>query len=163
MSKSATLLAIETHPIQYHAPVYRVLQQKFSVPVTAIYASDFSVAGYRDSEFDSWFSWDTDLLDGYNPVFLSRSSRDAPRLESSVRRLAQAIRQANPSAILLAGYSPAFHQKAFYCAWMSGVPILFRAETTDHAIARGRLKSWARRAALQWLYAECSRLLYVGS
>ena len=66
------LAVIETHPIQYHAPVYRVLQQQLGVPVTAIYGSDFSVAGYRDAEFGTTFAWDTDLLSGYTPLFLSR-------------------------------------------------------------------------------------------
>jgi hypothetical protein len=50
------LAVIETHPVQYHAPVYRALQQSFGVPVTAIYGSDFSVAGYRDKEFGTSFA-----------------------------------------------------------------------------------------------------------
>ena len=66
------LAVIETHPIQYHAPVYRVLQQRLGVPVTAIYGSDFSVAGSRDAEFGTTFAWDADLLSGYTPLFLSR-------------------------------------------------------------------------------------------
>ena len=45
------LAVIESHPVQYHAPVYRAVQRDFGVPVTAIYGSDFSVAGYRDREF----------------------------------------------------------------------------------------------------------------
>jgi hypothetical protein len=50
------LAVIETHPIQYHAPVYRLLQSKYGVPVTAIYGSDFSVSRYHDAEFgaDLW-------------------------------------------------------------------------------------------------------------
>ena len=51
------LAVIETHPIQYHAPLYRLLEQRFGVPVTAIYASDFSVRGYRDAEFGATFAW----------------------------------------------------------------------------------------------------------
>jgi hypothetical protein len=39
------LAVIETHPVQYHAPVYRALQKQFCVNVTAIYGSDFSVVG----------------------------------------------------------------------------------------------------------------------
>lgn len=160
--RPATLLAIETHPIQYHAPVYRALEEKFCVPVTAIYESDLGVASYRDAEFGSSFSWDTDLLEGYHSVFLSRSANGVPRGLTSARGLAKALNEADASAILLAGYSPTFHQKAFYYAWRSGLPILFRGETTDHARTRGPLKAWARKSALQWLYGQCTRLLYVG-
>src|SRR5215471_14192487 len=52
------LAVIETHPVQYHAPVYRNLQARFGIPVTAIYGSDFSVEGYRDAEFGARLSWD---------------------------------------------------------------------------------------------------------
>ena len=72
------LAVIESHPIQYHA-VYRVLQAKFGIPVTAIYGSDFSVVGYRDSEFGVDLAWDTDLLSAYSQVFLSQVSRGGAR------------------------------------------------------------------------------------
>jgi len=146
------LVVIETHPIQYHAPVYRVLQQQFGVPVTAIYGSDFSVKGYRDKEFGVTFAWDTDLLGGYTSRFLSESSLS----------LAAHLREVAPAAVLVVGYSPRFHRDAFFQAWRGGYPILFRAETTDHARSRSSLKSWSRDRALQWYYSRCARLLYIG-
>src|SRR2546425_4757453 len=68
----SSLVVIETHPVQYRTPVYRTLQQRYGVPVTVIYGSDFSVAGYHDCEFGNTFAWDGDLLSGYRSVFLSR-------------------------------------------------------------------------------------------
>jgi glycosyltransferase involved in cell wall biosynthesis len=130
--------------------------------VTAIYGSDFSVAGYRDAEFGSTFSWDTDLLDGYRSVFLTKSAFGAPRSETPGLNMESALKEVDPTAILLLGYSPLFHQKAFYYAWRSARPILFRGETTDHARARRTLKNVVRRRALEWLYGRCSRLLFVG-
>ena len=50
-----TLAVVETHPIQYHAPVYRALQGTFGVPVTVVYGSDFSISGYLDDEFGATF------------------------------------------------------------------------------------------------------------
>ena len=162
--RAQRLVAIETHPIQYHAPIYRLLQQRFEIPVTAIYGSDFSVAGYRDPEFGATFAWDTDLLGGYSPVFLSRVSNGGARRAEAVSTggLARALREAAPKAVLLTGYSPRFHQLAFCQALAAKCPILFRGETTDHARRRMRLKSWARDRALRWLYARCDMLLYVG-
>src|SRR5919198_3738842 len=97
------LAVIETHPIQYHAPVYRALQGSFGVPVTAIYGSDFSVAGYRDQEFGATFAWDTDLLSGYQPLFLSRVAEGGARSveQVSARGLKQALRLVAPSATLV--------------------------------------------------------------
>jgi glycosyltransferase involved in cell wall biosynthesis len=158
------LAAIETHPIQYHAPVYRVLQRDFGIPVTAIYGSDFSVAGYRDAEFGSTFAWDTGLLSGYTSVFLERVAQGGARSPqaASTRGLAQALHGVRPGAVLLVGYSPRFHQLAFLQAARLRRPLLLRAETTDHALRRGTLKALVRDEALRWLYQRCTRLMYVG-
>jgi len=153
------LVAIETHPIQYHAPVYRSVQQRFGIPVTVIYGSDCSVAGYRDTEFGTSFAWDTDLTSGYDSVFLSREPVDH---EASTSGLGKVLRKLKPSAVLSVGYSPMFHQIAFLQAWNSGVPILFRGETSDHARCRSAFREFARARALALFYARCAKLLYVG-
>jgi glycosyltransferase involved in cell wall biosynthesis len=164
MGTRHSLVIIETHPVQYHAPVYRALQQRFAVPVTAIYGSDFSVVGYRDTEFGSTFKWDTDLLSGYTSVFLSRVANGGARTADAVsaRGLGRALRAAAPAAVLLTGYSPRFYQAAALRTLRSGAPVLFRAETADHARPRSGPKEWARKTALRWFYGNCSRLLYIG-
>jgi glycosyltransferase involved in cell wall biosynthesis len=158
------LVVIETHPIQYHAPVYRALQRDFGVPVTAIYGSDFSLVGYRDAEFGATFAWDTDLLSGYASVFLARVAHGGARsvTETSARGLGTVLRTLAPAAVLLVGYSPRFYQLACVRAWRTGRPLLLRAETTDHAVRRGSVKLRVRDWALRSLYQRCSRLLYVG-
>jgi len=158
------LAAIQTHPIQYHAPVYRAVQQKFNVPVTAIYGSDFSVAGYRDAQFGATFSWDTDLLSGYSSVFLSRVATGGGRHFDEVKAdgLAAALADLRPAAVLIGGYSPQFHRTAFLQAWRAGIPILFRAETTDTEPS-SPVKRTLRRAALRTLYGRAARLLYIGA
>jgi glycosyltransferase involved in cell wall biosynthesis len=157
------LAVIETHPIQYHAPVYRVLQQQLGVPVTAIYGSDFSVAGYRDAEFGTTFAWDTDLLSGYTPLFLSRvDSGGATSAEAvSTGGLRDMLRAVRPTAVLIVGYSPRFHRQAWIEAWRSGCAILFRGETVD-GMETGGLRSQMKRRALALAYRSCDRLLYIG-
>jgi len=158
------LCVIETHPIQYHAPVYRVVRERCGIPLTVIYGSDFSVAGGLDREFGKSFAWDTDLLSGYESRFLSRTATGGARnvAEVATTGLRGALRQLNPKIVMLVGYSPRFHQRAFYEAWRLGRPILFRGETTDHAANRGRLKAGLRDWLLRQLYRCCARLLFVG-
>lgn len=158
------LAVIETHPIQYHAPVYRALQQKFGVPVTAIYGSDFSVTGYRDPEFGVRVSWDSDLLSGYTARFLSRTAEGGAVSAGQVtaRGLKAVFRENRPAAVLLPGYSPRFYQSVLLQSLRLGAPILFRGETTDHAERRGLSKQWVRDRLLRWFYERCARLLYVG-
>jgi glycosyltransferase involved in cell wall biosynthesis len=158
------LAVVETHPVQYHAPVYRALQKEFGIPVTAIYGSDFSLNEYKDSEFGASFKWDSDLTSGYNSVFLSRASKGgAAAFETtSAAGLQSVLRKLRPKALLILGYSHRFNQRAFYESWKANYPILFRGETTDHAIRRSRLKALVRDRSLRWSYHHSARLLYIG-
>jgi glycosyltransferase involved in cell wall biosynthesis len=158
------LAVVETHPIQYHAPVYRALTERCGVPVTAIYGSDFSVAGYRDAEFGASFKWDTDLLSGYDSVFLSRvESGGASSADGvSTHGVRAALTKLRPSAIMVVGYSPRFYRQAWIEARRTGAPILFRAETSDVAVDRSWIRGQVRSAALRAAYATCGRLLYIG-
>jgi glycosyltransferase involved in cell wall biosynthesis len=158
------MVVVETHPVQYHAPVYRELQQRFGVPVTVVYGSDFSISGYHDREFDTTFAWDTDLMSGYTARFLSRAAEGGARSGEEVRSdgLLSALRRLRPAVVLCVGYSLCFYRRACWSAWRAGLPLLFRAETTDHATVRGPLKCWLRDRALKWFYRRCARLLYVG-
>lgn len=160
----ALLCVIETHPVQYHAPVYRFLQQRLGIPVTVIYGSDFSIAGYEDAGFKTSFSWDTDLLSGYEAIFLSRAVKGKTGVPAqiSAKGVSRALKKIRPRAVLMTGYYPAFHKIALWQAWKLQFPILFRAETTDHAHERGLVLNWSRDHVLRSIYKRCTKLLYIG-
>jgi glycosyltransferase involved in cell wall biosynthesis len=140
------------------------MQEHFGIPVTTVYGSDFSVAGGLDREFGRKFAWDTDLLSGYESVFLAQVSEGGAASDCGVsaRGMKAILEQLKPKAVLLPGYSPRFYQSAFRQALRLGCPLLFRGETTDHAVKRSFIKSKVRDAALKVLYGRCSRLLWVG-
>lgn len=158
------LAVIETHPVQYHAPVYRALQIQFGIPVTVIYGSDFSIAGYRDHEFGVAFAWDTDLLSGYAARFLSRAEADGSTGYADVRAagLRTLLNDLKPRVVLLLGYGSRFDRAAFWAAWRTNSLLLFRAETADHAMLRGEWQTWMRDKILQAFYRRFNRLLYIG-
>ncbi len=158
------LAVVQTHPVPYHAPVFRLLHQRFAVPLQVIYASDFSLAGYRDADFGVTVAWDTDLLAGYPSQFVSRVAQGGARSfeEVSSRGVAALLSRLRPSAVLVCGYRPHIHRAAFLRAWRSGYPILFRGETVDTEPAGPAVRA-LRRVALRMLYARCARLLYIGT
>lgn len=160
-----TLLVISTHPIQYQAPVYRAVQQQFGVPTTVIYASDFSISGYRDGEFGASFAWDTDLLSGYTSHFLSRVATSGPQSYATVTAagLAPLLKQLDFRAVLLLGYQPRFHLDAFWAARRTGVPLLLRAEAADRNSARSSGKQVVRDTFLRGFYRQFARILTIGA
>ena len=69
------LTVIETHPVQYHAPVYRELHRLCQTAgggsIRVFYATDVSVRGHFDSGFGSTVAWDEPLLNGYPATVLN--------------------------------------------------------------------------------------------
>jgi len=162
MSKPGPLAIVDTHPVQYRAPVYQTLARELGIPVTVIYGSDFSVAGYRDREFGASFSWDTDLLSDTNAKFIDRvEDGGADSFENlTARGLGRAIAESGASAVLATGYRPMFNVAAIFEARLRRIPLLFRAETADVFPRRG---GSLRRAGLRALYSLCDRVLPIGS
>jgi glycosyltransferase involved in cell wall biosynthesis len=158
------LAVIETHPIQYHVPVYRALQQRFGVPVTAIYGSDFSVRRYRDLEFGAELEWDADLTGGIDSHFLStvECGGAVDPVKMSARGVGAMLDRLAPRAVLTVGYSPSFHRRAWLSAWQRRLPLLFRGETTDQTQTSRRGIAVVRDLALRAMYRRCARILYIG-
>ena len=50
-NRNPVVLAFDTHPIQYRAPVFRELERQLPGAVRVIYENDRSVRGYRDAGF----------------------------------------------------------------------------------------------------------------
>lgn len=164
-NRPGPLAVVGTHPVQYHAPVYAALAKQFGVPVHAIYGSDFSIKGGFDQLFQKSITWDNFTIDPGATTFLSTVKDHAPRSVSDISTagLDRALKRIAPAAVLLTGYYPKFHLSAFLTVRRRGIPILFRAETTDHTWEGSRAKAWLRDRLLRMLYGNCRRLLPVGT
>lgn len=156
-----TLAVACTHPVQYHAPVFRAVHRNHGVPVHVIYGSDFSIRGYFDAEFQQRFAWDVPLVAEEDSCTFLGNAEDFD--EVSARGIGRALERLKPGALLLTGYSKRFHAHAFWAARRRGIPVLFRAETTDHASLRNRAKALARDLLLRNFYRCCRYLLPIGS
>lgn len=157
----ARLLAIDTHPVQYKAPLYRRLQEDHGHEVSVLYASDITTRAYRDEEFGVDLAWDQDLTAGYDARFESSAASDR-MFDVPCRSLLRTIAAVRPQALMFGGYTGRFVREAMLQTAVLPIPWVFRAETTDHAITRSRLKQRARDTLLQALYRRCSSLAYIG-
>ena len=145
--------------MQYHAPVYRKLAE-MGVNLEVVYGSDFSVRGYKDKEFGASFAWDKELTAGTKCRFLEPEAESYEKVTG--KGIGQALDEIRPQAALLCGYNHPFDKAALQECRKRGIPILLRAETTDHAVRRGWLKSRIRDWRLRVIYRECAVLLPIG-
>jgi glycosyltransferase involved in cell wall biosynthesis len=158
------LVIIDSHPVQYRAPLYRILQKEFNIPITVIYGSDFSIKGYKDSEFNAYIKWDVDLLSGYDSLFLSKAESSTNYGSSSFNssNFLRILHNLDPGVILLTSYTNMFFRSVIRNIYFSRYKIIFRSETNDIARNRSLAKSIARDLFLRLLYKRCTKLLYIG-
>ncbi len=67
------IIFINSHPIQYYAPMYQYLTKK-QLAIEVWYGDDSSIAGRKDKGFGQNIIWDIPLLEGYKSKFFKNQA-----------------------------------------------------------------------------------------
>lgn len=156
------LAIISSHPIQYYAPVFKLLAEQCNLKV-------FYTAGIENAEevtdngFKKKITWDIPLLDGYDYEFLENIARErGTHHYSGIKNtdVIEKISKINPDAILVYGWAYSSHLKVL--RYFKGkTPIYFRGDS--HLLDSKPLwKKLARKALLTWVYSYIDKAFYVG-
>lgn len=159
------LAVVNSHPIQYFAPLYAYLNRTSDLDVTALYCSDFSLRGATDPGFNTAVSWDVDLLSGYRYVFLgpNASKRTPGGFWSLIcPTVWTEIRSGRYDAVLLHGYNYAATLLALIAAKVNRLPVLMRSET-HLGLRRPGWKQQFRDAVLRTAYRFVDGFLAIGT
>jgi glycosyltransferase involved in cell wall biosynthesis len=163
--KPVRIAVLNSHPIQYFAPLYAYLNAAPDLDLTALYLSDVSIRGEEDAGFGRDVKWDLDLLAGYRSVFLGDAARKRKpgRFWSLVApQVWNELRSGCYDVLWLHGHNYAANLLALIAAKAAGMPVMMRGET-HLGLARGTIKSRLRRPLIGALYRSCDRLLAIGS
>lgn len=158
------VLIFSTHPIQYHAPIWRGLNELEGFDVRIIYGTDMSVRGYRDPEFCAEIKWDQPLLDGAKHVVLSTESEMSffkPRAPSA--SIKKALAGFRPDVVIITAYSKLYWVDVLRWVFSGKIPLVIRSEASDVAGLRSPLKSWIRDQVLGFLYRRTAGFAVIGT
>jgi glycosyltransferase involved in cell wall biosynthesis len=156
---------VNTHPIQYFAPLYAHLNRTGEFAITALYLSDFSVRGSLDRAFGQVVKWDIDLLSGYDVRFVEGAGlRDEPKGFFSIiaPQIWREVSRGGFDALVVHGHTPAAALIAVAAARWAGLPVFVRGET-HLGLSRGSLKRLARKPLMRAFYRHLSGALAIGS
>jgi glycosyltransferase involved in cell wall biosynthesis len=158
------LAIISTHPIQYNAPLFRLLHQRSNITVKVFYTWSQSEKGTKfDPGFGKEIKWDIPLLEGYDYCFVNNIS-DTPGSHHykgiDNPTLIQEIQKWDANAILVYGWNFKSHLKVIRF-FKNKVPVLFRGDSTLMNECFG-IKQIARRLFLKYIYSNIDIALYVG-
>lgn len=154
---------IVTHPIQYYAPVFKLLAKECIIKVFYTWGITGALQKF-DKAFGKEINWDIPLLDGYDHEFLENISSDPGShhfLGIYNPTIIEKINAFEPSVLLIYGWAYHSHLKAI--RHFSGkIPIWFRGDST--LLDKNHLwKKLLRKILLNWVYNYVDKAFYVGT
>jgi glycosyltransferase involved in cell wall biosynthesis len=154
-----------SHPIQYQAPLLRLLSAQSDIDLTVFFQSDLSTQMYHDPGFDRPIEWDIPLLDGYRHEFLpALGSRESV---AGIRPYSYGILgrlwRGGFDVLWIHGYARWFNWEAILAAKMAGIRVLVRDEATSISASRSRVKTLLKRLFFKVLGGMCDGFLSIGS
>lgn len=161
------LAIVTTHPIQYYAPLFKLLSNHIELKVFYTWGKQ-SIDKF-DPGFGKTISWDIPLLDGYNYEFLENISKDpgSHHFKGIVNKnIISQIETYNPSVILVFGWAYSSHLKVLRY-FKRKIPIYFRGDSTlldnDDTSILNKIKLGLRNFFLKWVYSHINKAIYVGT
>lgn len=158
------LAIVTTHPIQYYAPVFKLLAQRERIDIMVFYTWSQSVQQKNDPGFGREVKWDIPLLEGYPYEFVENIS-EAPGSHHAAGiinpGLIPAISGWGANAVLVIGWAYRSHL-AVLKHFKNKIPVLFRGDSTLLDEKWG-LKNLLRFAYLRWVYSHVDYALYPGT
>jgi glycosyltransferase involved in cell wall biosynthesis len=159
------LAFLNTHPIQYFAPLYAYLNRAEELSVSAVYLADYSIRGAHDRAFGRTVEWDVDLLGGYDAQFVAGAgSRGEPAgfFSMIVPQVARHLTAQRFDALVVHGHTPAALLIGAAAAKMAGTAVFMRGET-HLGLQRSPLKSALRTPLMGALYRMLDGVLAIGT
>jgi glycosyltransferase involved in cell wall biosynthesis len=158
------LAIVTTHPIQYYAPVFKLLHERQKISIMVYYTWGEKSKVKYDPGFGATIGWDIPLTDGYPFSWLENASTDPgthhyrgiinPDLISKITNW-------QPDAILVFGWAWQSHLRCMR-HFKGKLPLYFRGDSTllDET---GGIKSIVKSLFLRWVYKDINHCFYAGS
>ncbi len=157
------LAIITTHPIQYNAPLFKLITERQKIEIKVFYTWEQSKEKVWDKKFGREIKWDIPLLEGYHYEFVKNISKNpGSGTFSGVKNpsLISKIESWQPDAILIFGWNHQSHFKAM--RYFKGkIRIYFRGDSTLIDEKPG-IKTILRRISLKYIYRYIDYAFYVG-
>jgi glycosyltransferase involved in cell wall biosynthesis len=160
------LAILNTHPIQYFAPLYRRLAQEPDIDLTVYFCSRQGAEEYADPGFGERIKWDRSLLEGYQHKFLKnwRADDQVSGFWSLINLdIVSELRQHRYDALIVNGHNHATYLLAMIAAKTLGTAVMMRCET-HLGLQRSTFKRFVRKPLMSFLYNRvCDLCLPIGT
>ena len=157
------LAIITTHPIQYNAPLFKLIAKRKKIQIKVFYTWENSKDKIFDKKFGKEIKWDIPLLEGYEYIFVKNTAKiQGSHNYKGITNptLNKEIKNWQADAILVYGWK--FHSHYRALKYFKGkIPVFFRGDSTllDQ---NSNLKTFIRQKILTFVYRKIDFAFYVG-
>lgn len=161
------IVFLNSHPIQYFAPLYQQMAKDTAIDLKVLYCSDETLKGATDKQFGVQVQWDIPLLEGYTSVFLKNAS-----WKSSINHgfwgllnwgVVGFLRKQPKSLVVVHGWAYATHVLTILAAKILGHTVCLRAETPlNQELQKNKWITLLKHLYLRGLFLFVDRGLYIG-
>jgi len=159
------LAIITTHPIQYNAPFFNLLEQSNIVQPKIFYTwGDAVLQSKYDPGFNTTIEWDIPLLEGYEYEFPENVAKDkgSHHFNGIINPgMIRTIEAWQPDAILVYGWKFQSHLSAIR-NFKGKIPVWFRGDSTLLDEKPG-VKNSIKTLLLKWVYGHTDLAFYTGT
>lgn len=162
------LIFLNSHPIQYFAPLYQQITDETNLSLEVWYCSDESVKGKLDKGFGTEVKWDIPLLQGYSYRFIPNDARH-PSIHGGFwglknKGIRDLLRNTEPSVIVVHGWAYYTHVRTLLTARRYGHRVCLRAETPwNQEKLKSKAITFLKHCYLRFLFSRVSNFLYIGT
>jgi glycosyltransferase involved in cell wall biosynthesis len=124
------LAIVTSHPIQYYAPIFRMLDRRIDLEV--FYAHRATTTDQAKAGFGTAFEWDVDLLSGYRSHFMTNVAKEpttANFFGCDTPEVTQHISSEKFDAVLVIGWYLKSFLQAIAAAKRTGIPVIVRGDS----------------------------------
>ncbi len=163
------LVFLNSHPIQYFAPLYREIEKSDFYDFEVWYCSKHGLEAEFDRQFGTSVKWDIPILEGYRHRFL-RNRSPRPSIYGfwglvNLALIKQLWRLPRQSIVVVHGWAYFSHWLCCFFAWLFGHSLCIRGESPlSHESSRLGLVSNLRKFLLRYgLFRLAGRFLFIGN
>lgn len=159
-----------SHPIQYQAPLMRLLSSKPGVDLDVYFRSSFSTAAYYDPGFGGKVEWDVPLLDGYQSKTLTPHPLNRVIKLDFSQGLFKHLAASGKAILWIHGFANPYYAYVIERALRQGVQVFIRDEVQETGNRRSAwkervkgaiLRSWSKRGVGFLAIGSLNRNYYI--
>ena len=170
MAEKRKLIFVNTHPVQYYAPLYKQIAADNFFDLEVWYCTRHGLQGELDKEFNTPVKWDTPVLDGYKYKFLKNRALK-PGLYSGFwgvvnPSILTELKQLPKNSIIVSNaWNPFSNLYTILCSKILGHKTCLRAEPPlVHEFGRSGMMTAIRKLLLgRLLFRFVDVFLYIGT